>query len=368
MTKILQLFRPFAVLVVTLFCFGSAHAGPYTALYAFGDSLSDVGNDLILTNPAYGAPVQLPAPTIYTDGVLTGRFTNGANYLDGLASHLGLGALVPSLAGGTIYAYGGARTTYAASGLPAQASFDNQIAAYTTHLAGATADPNALYVVWIGANDMADAIFNGVAAFSNTLIGGGSLTDAMHAAALVIGDAISNAMHSIGNAIAQLAGVGATHFLAPNLPNLAQTPLVNEQNSVALDALAQSASVGFNQNLAALLDSAPFSTLDIRELDIFAALSDIVLNPASFVMTNATNSCYTGEVDGMALPGGPTPSVCSDPASHVFWDYEHPTAAVHGILAEQAYAAVLPEPPVIWLLVFAIAGLTTVVRRRPIVR
>ena len=366
MAYVLRLFRPFALLVAALFCVTSAHAIPYSALYAFGDSLSDVGNDLVITNPAYGAPRQIPDPTIYTGGGLTGRFTNGASYIDGLAGYLGLGALAPSLSGGTIYAYGGARTTYAMTGLPVQASFDNQIAAYAANLssAGATADPNALYVVWIGANDMADAIVGGVAAFINALIGGGSLTDAQNAAALVIGNAISQAMNSIGNAIAQLAGVGAKHLLVLNLPDLALTPLVNEQGNATLDALARGASVGFNQSLVAVLDLAPFSTLDIRELDIFDALNDIVLNPARYGISNVADSCYTGEVDGTALPGRPAPTVCSDPASHVFWDYEHPTAAVHGILAQQAFAAVIPEPPAIWLLMFAMAGLTTFMRRR----
>jgi phospholipase/lecithinase/hemolysin len=331
-------------------------------MYAFGDSLSDVGNDLLLTKRS---ATKTPDPGIYTGGGLTGRFTNGANYLDGLAGSLGLGALAPSLDGGTIYAYGGARTTYAAAGLPPQASFDNQIAAYTGKLAatGAMADPNALYVVWIGANDMADAIFGGVTAFLNALGAGGSLTDAQNAAALVIGKAISQAMNSIGQAIAQLAGLGAKHLLVPNLPDLALTPRVNEQRDATLDALARGASVGFNQNLAAVLDLAPFSTLDIRELNIFAALNDIVLNPAGYGMTNVADSCYTGEVNGTALPGKAAQTICGDSASHVFWDYEHPTAAVHSILADQAFAVAIPEPPAIWLLVFVIAGLTTFMRR-----
>lgn len=220
MTKLLSLFRPFALLAIVFFYGMSAHATPYSALYAFGDSLSDIGNDLIITDPAFGAPLRIPDPTIYTGGGLTGRFTNGANFLDGLAGHLGLEALIPSLAGGTIYAYGGARTTYAATGLPPQASFDNQISAYTSKLSltGTTADPNALYVLWIGANDMADAIFGGVAAFIKTLGGGGTLADAQNAAALVIGNAIGHAMNSISNAIAQLAGLGRNTCLCQTCP------------------------------------------------------------------------------------------------------------------------------------------------------
>lgn len=103
-------------------------------------------------------------------------------------------------------------------------------------------------------------------------------------------------------------------MLVPNLPDLALTPRVNEQGNATLDGMAQGASVAFNQNLAALLGLAPFASLDIRELDIFAVLNDIVQDPAGNGMTNVTDPCYTGEVDGMALPGKPAPTVCSDAA------------------------------------------------------
>lgn len=359
MAKVSGLLRPFTSLVLALFCVTSVQAGPYSALYGFGDSLSDVGNDLIITTAAYGGtPPQVPDPSIYTGGGVTGRFTNGAIYLDGLASSLGLGPLAPSLAGGTVYAYGGARTTYEGVGLPAFASFDKQIAAYSANLAsaGTTADANALYVLWIGANDMADAI--GAAAVS-AASGVGSPVG-------IVGAAISNAMTSVGNAIAQLASLGAQHFLIPNLPDLSLTPLINVNNSPLLDQLAQFASIGFNQNLAATLDLGIFSALDIRELDIYALLNDVVTGSPGNGFTNVADSCYTGEVDGSPRPGGATPTICNDPTNYVFWDYEHPTAAVHAILAERAYVAVIPEPPAMWLLVFTLAGLTTFVRRRQV--
>ncbi len=194
------LIRSVAALVFGLCCFTAAHAIPFTGLYAFGDSLSDVGNDLIITGGA------VPISTIYTDGSNTGRFTNGLNYLDVLAGSLGL-SLTPSVTGGTDYAYGGARTTYVNPGLvPFGAlSFNQQIDAYdSTH---ATADPNALYVLWIGANDMGDAIR--AAALGNPS---------------AIGTAIGTAMTGIGGAIGDLAGKGAQHFLVPNLPDLSLIP------------------------------------------------------------------------------------------------------------------------------------------------
>src|SRR5512144_1683255 len=74
---------------------------PYDALYVFGDSLSDAGNLATFTHGA------IPLPAFYPDG----RFSNGLNYADDLATRLGLGGpLTPSLRGGTNFAWGSALT------------------------------------------------------------------------------------------------------------------------------------------------------------------------------------------------------------------------------------------------------------------
>lgn len=341
------LIRSVVALLLSICLITTAKALPYSGLYVFGDSLSDVGNDLIITGGA------LPAKNYYTDGTVTGRFTNGANYLDGLANSLGLN-IAPSLAGGNNYAYGGARTDYITPGLVPLGgkSFNQQVAAFTaTH---AATDPNALYVVWIGANDMADAIRAAAAAAAS----GGNPNP-------IIGGAIATAMSGIGNAIGGLAGRGARHFLVPNLPDLSLTPLIGDFNNPLLDALARGASLAFNQNLANTLDLGIFSALDIRDLDIFRLLNDIVVNPAAGGYTNVSDACYTGEVDGTPLPAGNVnpPTVCGVPGQYVFWDYEHPTAAVHAQLAAIALSVVIPEPPV-WSLLLIAAALALGTRRR----
>ena len=344
MVNVLRLFHRLVVLAFGLCCITAAHAYPYSALYAFGDSLSDVGNDLIISGN------KVPAPSIYTDGTNIGRFTNGLNYLDRLSSHLGLGPLAPSLAGGTDYAYGGARTTYAGQGLPAQASFVNQIAAFdATHPTPGTADPNALYVLWIGANDMADAISAAAFAASQS-----------NNPFPILAAAIINALTSIAGAITNLAGLGATHFLVPNLPDLSLTPLIGGFGSAGLSFLANSASVAFNTNLANTLDL--FPSLDIRDLDVFGFLNAIVADPAGNGFANVKDSCYKGDVDGSDLGSGT--SICATPDQYVFWDFEHPSAATHAILAQRAFVAAVPEPSAIWVLVFAMGGLASFARRR----
>ena len=97
---------------------------PFSAIYAFGDSLTDGGNDSLAT--AGLVPVSPP----YADR----SFTNGQVWVKDLAQDLGLPALKPSLAGGTDFAYGGAETgqtpahTLKPTDLPSQISqFDSQV-------------------------------------------------------------------------------------------------------------------------------------------------------------------------------------------------------------------------------------------------
>ena len=78
-------------------------AGPIDAIYAFGDSLSDVGNIYAYTSVA--APPAIPAAPY-----VNGQFSNGSVWVQDLANTLGLGPLLPSLAGGTDFAVGGAQT------------------------------------------------------------------------------------------------------------------------------------------------------------------------------------------------------------------------------------------------------------------
>ncbi|MDE2369740.1 MAG: SGNH/GDSL hydrolase family protein [Burkholderiales bacterium] len=339
MTLTTLMTRAFGALALTAACScAPALAGPYSSLYAFGDSLSDVGNDALLTGGA------IPNAAIYTDGTTSGRFTNGRNYIDLLGADLGVG-IAPSVSGGTVYAYGGARTDSIQPGLAALGglSFNQQIAQFdSTH---AAADPNALYLIWIGANDMSDAIT--AAALGNPG---------------AIGSAITGAMSSIGAAIGNLASKGATHFLIPNLPDLSLTPAINGYGNPGLSALAHGASIGFDQALAALLQS--FGGLDIRGLDIFDDLNAVVADPATYGFTNTTQSCYTGDVTGAPLPGGPPPTVCAHPDQYLFWDYEHPTAALDAIIAAKAYAVAIPEPAAIWVVVALAAAWATRRRRR----
>lgn len=301
------------ILLTTLVA-GSAHA--YSGMVVFGDSLSDTGNVNISTGgPGVGIPL---AP------YWNGRFSNGPVWVETLAGHLGLSA-APVLGGGTNFAFGGAPT-----GLPippgSSPSLVDQLATIYFPATGGFADPNALYVIWGGGNDIRAGNPTGAAT-------------------------------NIGQMITDLAGAGANHFLIPNLPDIGLTP-----EAIAAGAAAQAAATGatlfHNAGLHAQVVSLR-STLGVSiiEVDVFGFLNNIISNPGLFGITDTSNPCYTGTT-GIGGPG----SVCADPDAYVFWDGIHPTANSHELLGDFAFAAI-PVPAAVWLFGSAL-GLLGWLRRR----
>ena len=166
-----------APLAIAIFV-ATAPAGPFSELIVFGDSLSDIGNIASATLDIY------PGPYYFSD-----RFSNGPVYVEALAAGLGLPAPLRSTAGGSIFAYGGAQTsgTGGFNGLFIR-DVDEQVDQFLT---SRTVDPDALFVVFAGSND---------------LVGGQANVNIP----------VNNLLEDISRLIA----AGAQQFLVPNLPLL----------------------------------------------------------------------------------------------------------------------------------------------------
>jgi outer membrane lipase/esterase len=307
-----------------------ALAAPFTGLHVFGDSLSDTGNVFVFTetlSPGNGIP---PPP------YFGGRFTNGPNYVDWLGLGLGFSS-APVLLGGNNYAVGGAT---AASGLPPGLIAQRDL--FLLRHAG-VADPSALYVTWIGANDM-QAVIDAYIADPTTASG----------AAAAIGSSIAD----LRQTILALNQAGARSFLVPNLPNLAFVPKYTKLNDPAVSLFALQLSDAFNLALAQMLATIPGNQLAVHAFDANALFLAALLDPAGFGLTNVTTPCFSGSP---FAPG----TVCADAARFLFWDEIHPTAAAHAHLAYAMYRTVIPLPAGIWLLLSGLLALLACVRRRP---
>lgn len=331
-------------------------AVPYTNLYVLGDSLSDTGNvkrvyDAIVAGNGGNSPLpgqlgtQIPPPPYYLDGAGGATFSNGLNYSQVLAAKLGLSATA-SLLGGTNYAFGGARTDYqiyqfaSPSFLGLTAQRDRLLA---DHPAGL--DPNALYVVFGGGNNVQDML-TGVRSPGNTGLGPPST--------------VQETVADISSVVSSLYGAGAQHLILANVPNVSLVPRIVELNNPAATTGAFQASVGINLGIDAIIAAHAAAGRDIRKLDVFDLLNDTLANAAALGFTNTTGRAYDGDDLGFVTIG----DVVDNPDEYFFWDGIHPTWRVHEILGNAAYVVAVPEPQTWLLLAVGLVLLTTLARRR----
>jgi phospholipase/lecithinase/hemolysin len=298
----------------------AAQAPRYDAFYAFGDSLSDTGNDLLLTR-LIGLDPALPPSESPHRTYFQGRFSNGpvaVEYLWRLLRQEDSAALTPILAGpnprkkgGISFAFGGA-----GSGLVSQVQGQfvvpgllGQVEEFRFSLQGKKPRPRALYSVWTGANDY--------------------ISDPTADPVVVVGN--------ITMAIERLHALGARTVIVLNLPDLGLLPLVQVQG---LGPLFTQLTGAHNALLAQSLDglAARLARVRIVRIDIFgltqaflASGSAIVFPPALEVLAPGASFCLFTD-----------PSTCPDVSLDLtlpffFWDAEHPTTFIHEVLAQEMF-------------------------------
>lgn len=343
----------------------SAQAGPYSNMVVFGDSLSDTGNVLALTTAftANSFPVYPGAE---------GRFSNGPVWVETLAGGLGLPAgaqasnllfagapgVVPMGAqGGQNFAFGGARTGLGGSA-GATTGLIGQLIAWNGSPFAAdltrAADPNALYVVVAGGNDLRDA---------RTANAGTTMADEIARAT-----AADNAAKGVIDALGLLAKAGARHFLISTMADLGRTPEAVDDELTVPGTVAASTDVTleFNSALAARAGELDFLfldgtgvDLDIRTLDLYGLANkvydDAITNAGGlYGITNVTAPCLTkGVISAQYFAPDATASGCAVSANS---DDLHPSAALHRLMGQAALAAV-PEAPTVPLVAVALAAL-----------
>jgi phospholipase/lecithinase/hemolysin len=257
----------------------SSFGAPFDTVVVFGDSLSDNGNLYALD------PDNVPSEVYYQ-----GRFSNGPVWVEYLTDTDMLDCTLDD------NAYAGAKTQGTTP-----PGLVEQVANY---VGSATLPDNALFVVWIGANDFL----------------GGS-TD--------FGASVSN----IAEALDDLAAFGAESILILNLPDLGATPRMLSGDPAAA-AGATALTQAFNTALAGAVDVFEAANPDITvyELDIYALLNAIAADPADYGLTNVTD----------ISPNYTVPNEFDNSAGYAFWDDIHPTTEAHEEIAYQAHL-VLPE-------------------------
>ncbi len=332
-------FTQSALAVSLAMCAQVAMAQDFSQTVFFGDSLTDTGRlKAIVTgiDSTVGAQLQ-NSFTTNPDAVWA---THLANALGSRAD-----ANTTDDTAGTNYAVGGARSgsTVTWNNLFEIPTTNTQI---ISHLAAnqGTADPDALYTVWIGSNDL-------IAAADPTKTTAEALA------------AISGAVKATATDVATLDAAGAGYILVPNVPDLSLTPRAIYAEKVlgvtGATAQARLAASLYNSNLYAALN-----TLDANVIpaNTFGLLQEVAADPSAFGFSNTTGvACNmpartTGANDPASTSLACTPANLVTPTAnedYLFADDIHPSGRTHRILA-QYYQSLLSAPSAIGQLPSAI--------------
>ncbi|MBS0213017.1 MAG: autotransporter domain-containing protein [Proteobacteria bacterium] len=351
----------------------AAQAQQFTGVISFGDSLSDAGNIAAMNGlpPGFGFTTNPDPVTVELIAKAFGF--NLTNY----------SPLVPG-SSGTDFAYGGAcvqpnSPSFTCVNSPGAFSLTTQVNGY---IAGGHVDPNALYTMWGGANDL--FTYAALAAGGGGGEGGGPAITGQQALA---GVATSAATET--GLINALQTAGARNIIVFNLPNIAVTPAAAAQAQAAgqaaaaavlagggtpaqAAAAAQAAGAQVIQSLTGLslmynttLNQGMAGRTGIIPVNVFGLVNEVLANPGAYGFTNTTGmACSTGP--GV---GGTPSSVACGPASlaghlpytyapgtdlsYFFADGVHPTGAAHALLAQAvvseiqapSYTSMLAEAP-----------------------
>lgn len=288
------------ILLASFLAFASAssHAA-IERLVVFGDSLSDTGNTR--SQVPFGTFGPIAAAAGYGPN---GRFSNGILWHEYLARELGVSAATNSRGGGDNFAYGGARVDNESGPSTGLLRQTNE---YFARQGGSPSDTDALFISWIGGNDVRDLVGN---------------PDPI--------DIIDQQLDALFGTFGRLLDSGVTRLLVPNLPNLGAIP---ENLGTSNQASATAATQAWNDNLLTrLFDLNESTSADIFFLDVFSIFDDILADPASEGFANTTGQCRSTNFFGE--------SECNNPETFVFWDAIHPTTAAHRILGEEAFRLV----------------------------
>ncbi len=300
----------------------STQAADFSDTIFFGDSLTDSGSfQSDPSVPAGGGKFTTNPGSVWSENVANKFGTNGT----------------PSNTGGDNFAQGGARVT----GVPGVGDtpapigaepIQTQLDSYFTR-SGGSADPDALYTVWAGANDV--------------FVAAGA------AAPLILPPADPNAYLATTAAeliteITRLQSAGARFILVPNLPDIGKTPAALLSGPAAIAGFT-ALSGGFN---AALFGGIVNAGLNVIPVDTNGLFDEIIADPGSYGLLDVTNPACGGWLNPFSGAPGLRSSLFCTSADFVaggadkillFADGVHPTTAGHQILSD--YVIALLEAP-----------------------
>ncbi|PKA49644.1 GDSL esterase/lipase [Apostasia shenzhenica] len=313
---------------------------PVPAIFAFGDSTVDTGNNNYIATPVksnfppYGRDFFTHEPT--------GRFTNGELITDFLASYMGIKEELPPYLD---WSLGEDELTTGVSFGSAGSGLDR----LTAKMSGVIPVLNQLdyfrnYIdrldLGIGIKRREDLIRRAVfflSAGTNDFISYSTVP--LRREVFSVEGYQGFLLDQVKEFMQVLSDLGANRIVISGLPPMGCLPVVitlqardgihergciSSFNSIALD---------YNRKLQALIqEKSNSSGVQIFYVDPYQPLLNVILNPASYGFEKSSEGCCgTGLVEAAILCNAES-LVCRDASKYIFWDSMHPTEKAYFIV------------------------------------
>ncbi|EAY86633.1 hypothetical protein OsI_08013 [Oryza sativa Indica Group] len=346
-----------------------------TAIYNFGDSISDTGNYL-REGAAAGAMMEHTVAPPYgaAIGGATGRCSDGYLMIDYLAKDLGLPLLNPYLDKGADFTHGvnfavtgataldaaalariGVAAPHTNSSLSVQLQWFRDFMSATTKSPAEVRDKLASSLVMVG--EIGGNDYNYAFAANRPRPGGRSAADVGRMVTGVVESVVlvPEVVRSVVGAAREVLEMGATRVVIPGNFPLGCAPsylaAVDETERAAYDGngclvglnlFAQMHNVLLQQGIRELRRSYPEAT--VAYADYFGAYVRMLerAREMGFDGTALTNACcgagggkYNFEMERMCGAGGT--AVCARPEERISWDGVHLTQRAYSVMAELLY-------------------------------
>ena len=281
----------------------------YSKVYIFGDSLSDTGN----LGSIIGG---IPSPYV------NNRISNGPIAVDTLSSELG------DTADASLHLIGlNAGHNYSVAGAKASTNevidLNTQILSFQANHAS-IAPSDALYVVFIGGNDIRAAVSQPDDVIANTIL--------------------QTANDNVKNAIVFLKNMGARKFLVINAPNIALLPetrlIASAIQSPTFLERATQLSKRYNKLLHKTVDEMEDDDKSkITEFNLFKLFEKSIENASKLGITNTTEACFRSRIPDFH----PDCNFGLNAGQFYFFDEIHPTTQVHTLFGEAFVKAITKD-------------------------
>ncbi|XVE80412.1 hypothetical protein DITRI_Ditri14bG0137500 [Diplodiscus trichospermus] len=314
------------------------------AVFVFGDSLVDVGNNNYLTVSVAKANFQHNGIDFPTKKP-TGRFCNGKNAADLLAEKVGLPSSPPYLSlsknkdaasyiNGVSFASGGAgifngTDQVFGQAIPLSKQVENYLAVHkilVEQLESSAAENNiskSIFAIVIGSNDLFD------------YFGSSNLRKKNSPQQFV--DLMANTLKA---QLMRLYTVGARKFFLAGIGVIGCIPAERVKNKThECNEERNFWSVKYNEALKAILNElkSELQGINYTYFDTYGIMQNLIQNPSTYGFNEIKAACCgLGDLKAK-VPCVPVSTYCSNRKDHVFWDLYHPTEATATIFVDTLF-------------------------------